>query len=275
MIGLKNGKKGFLSAAVLKHTAYLSMLVDHFSCVVLLLYIQGLSQQGQETAQLTEVYNYGRDFGRIAFVLFAYMAAQGFLHTHNALRYLLRLGIFALLSEVPFDLALYDTVFTMQSQNVYFTLFFGVLALYWMQKLQGHIGLQIQVVLLCMMFACLLKTDYMFMGVLLIVVLYQCRNSFWKQALFGSLTIYFGITAVYAVRYLPGMGLHIDSGIEAWVAGVQQFLMWGRQELYGLFAFVWIYFYNGEKGRQLPKYFYYLFYPVHLLVLYLVKVLFL
>ncbi len=44
------------------------------------------------------------------------------------------------------------------------------------------------------------------------------------------------------------------------------------REMYGLFAFFWIGLYNGRRGRQLPKAFYYGFYPVHLLLLHLVAV---
>ena len=96
----------------------------------------------------------------------------------------------------------------------------------------------------------------MFMGVLLMHVFYLCRESFLRQLVMGAVTIYFGIVLVYMVR-------HMGEGIRITV-----FLKAGLGELYGLLAFVFIYFYNGKKGKQLPKAFYYLFYPLHLLLLY-------
>ncbi len=76
------------------------------------------------------------------------------------------------------------------------------------------------------------------------------------QCLAGSTVIYFGIVMVYMVRHW-GEGLPITVFLES-----------GMSELYGLAAFVLIYFYDGRKGRQLPKVCYYLFYPVHLLAIY-------
>ena len=101
----------------------------------------------------------------------------------------------------------------------------------------------------------------MFMGILLIVAFYVCRKSFWYQFIVGSAALYLGMVMVYVVRYW-------DRGYS-----IKQYLGFGKSELYGLFAFVFIYFYNGKKGKQLPKAFYYLFYPLHLLLLYGIKLL--
>ncbi len=253
-------KDNFLSAAILKNIAYISMLIDHFSCVILIAYMQWKIWQGFTVDVLYEVYQWGRAVGRIAFILFAFMAAEGFVYTHDRRRYLLRLGIFALLSEIPFDLAIHGTFFTMKGQNVYFTLFLGVLALYLVGKLQGHFFWQMISVASCCIVAILLDTDYMIMGVLLIVIFYLTRKSFWYQFVAGSLTIYFGIVAVYAIDYWNG------------IQGLPWLFRSGCGELYGLFAFILIYFYNGKKGKQLPKSAYYFFYPMHLLILYGIKV---
>ena len=250
-------KKNFsFTSAVLKNIAYLSMLIDHFSVVVFLSYIQWRSAQGLSVETEREYYSIGRAVGRIAFVLFAFMAAEGFRYTHSKKKYLLRLGVFALLSEIPFDLAIYGKLYEPNGQNVYFTLFLGVLALLFIKNLTGHPLLQCISTILCCVTAAILSTDYMLMGVLLIVTFYLCRKSFMLQCLAGSAVIYFGIVMVYIIRY--------------WGEGVPLavFFKSGMSELYGLAAFVLIYFYDGRKGRQLPKICYYLFYPVHLLVLY-------
>lgn len=249
-------KKYSFSGSLLKNVAYLTMFIDHFFAIVFKTYIRTNTDQGVNMDAANDIYDMGRAVGRIAFILFAFMMAEGFKYTHSMKNYLLRLGIFALISEIPFDLAFYGKVFYISKQNVYFTLYLGVLALCLIRKFEGEIFIQINCVLLCCMAAAILKTDYMFMGVLLIVAFYLCRSSFWYQFIVGSATIYFGIVMVYVVRYW-GTGY-----------GIKRYMKNGLSELYGILAFVFIYFYSGKKGKQLPKVCYYLFYPLHLLFLY-------
>lgn len=235
------------------------MFIDHFFAIIIYTYIQTNKAQGIALEAVEDAYSMGRAVGRIAFVLFAFMAAEGFKYTRSMKNYLLRLGVFALLSEIPFDLAFYGKAFYIDKQNVYFTLYFGVLALCLIKKFEGELFIQVNCVLLCCIAAAFLKTDYMFMGVLLIVAFYVCRRSFVYQFVVGSLAIYLGIVMVYIVRY---WGRDIS---------IRRYFELGKSELYGLSAFFFIYFYSGKKGRQLPKAFYYLFYPLHLLFLYWVK----
>lgn len=252
-------KKYSLNGAFLKNTAYLSMFIDHFFAVVFIAYIHWRSAQRLSIDFENDVYQIGRAIGRVAFILFAFMAVEGFCHTHSRVKYLLRLGAFAVISEIPFDLAIEGRLVEMSNQNVYFTLFLGVLALCIIRKLHGHPIVQFLGVALCCVAAAFLKTDYMFMGVMLIVVLYLCRKSFLCQVAAGTVTIYAGIVMIYVVRYW-NWGLPITVYLES-----------GLSEMYGLFAFVLIFFYNGQKGKQLPKMCYYLFYPLHLLLLYGIK----
>lgn len=256
-------KRYSISSAFLKHIAYLSMFIDHFFAVVFWAYREWLPVSGASADAVDAagtVYSLGRAVGRPAFILFAFMASEGFRHTHNRKKYLLRLLIFAAVSEIPFDLAIKGQVFTMDGQNVYWTLFLGVAALCLLEKLHGLLMLQFLSVALCCIAAFLLDTDYMFMGVCLIVVFYLCRKSFWFQFVAGSVTIYVGMVLIYTVNYW-GSGIH-------W----SLFLQASTTELYGLAAFILIYFYNGKKGRQLPKACYYWFYPLHLLLLYGIKI---
>jgi len=102
----------------------------------------------------------------------------------------------------------------------------------------------------------MLSTDYAAMGVLLIVVFYLCRDSFPYQFVVGSVVIYLGMVLNYVLNYW-GSGFPISVYLQA-----------STSELYGLSAFYFIWRYNGKKGRQLPKAFYYWFYPLHLLLLY-------
>lgn len=252
-------KKYSFSSAVLKNAAYISMFIDHFFAVVFNAYMRSGKMQGLSMDLENAIYQVGRAIGRTAFILFAFMAVEGFCHTRSRAKYLLRLGVFALISEIPFDLAIEGSLIEMDGQNVYFTLFLGVLALWIIRKLRGHPIVQVLGVALCCLAAAFLKTDYMFMGVMLIVVFYLCRKSFLSQVIVGSITIYAGIVLIYLVRY------------HSWGLPITVFLESGMSELYGLFAFVLIFFYNGQKGKQLPKACYYLFYPLHLLLLYGIK----
>lgn len=252
-------KKGKVSSAFLKNVAYTTMFIDHFFVVVFMAYIQWAGMQGVFIDHANEIYTVGRAIGRIAFVLFAFMASEGFAHTHSKEKYLLRLGVFALISEIPFDLAINGVFLETGGQNVYFTLFLGVLALYLTDKFRGRLVLQIPGVLLCCAAAVFLMTDYMLMGVLLIVTFYLLRKNFWLKFLAGSIVIYFGTVALYIVTYW-GIGLPMRLFFEG-----------AMLEMFGLLAFILIYFYNGEKGKQLPKACYYLFYPLHLLLLYGIK----
>ena len=252
-------KKLGVSSAFLKNIAYITMFIDHFFVVVFMAYIQFTMAQGSYMEYANEIYTAGRAVGRIAFILFAFMASEGFCHTRSKGKYLLRLGAFAIISEIPFDLAINNTLLETGGQNVYFTLFLGVLALFLIEKFKGRLLLQILGVLLCCAAAIFLMTDYMIMGVLLIVTFYLFRKSFWLKALAGSIVIYFGTVALYIVTY---WNFHFP---------ITVFLEAAMLEMFGLFAFIPIYFYNGEKGRQLPKACYYLFYPLHLLLLYGIK----
>ena len=89
-------KKYAISSAFLKHVAYLSMLIDHFFVVVFAAYRGWLEMQGNLTDTVNDIYDLGRHVGRIAFILFAFMASEGFRYTHSRKRYLLRLFSFAL-----------------------------------------------------------------------------------------------------------------------------------------------------------------------------------
>lgn len=245
-----------VSASVLKSIAYLSMLIDHYFAVVFYKQISWMAAQGNPLSGANIIYRVGRSIGKLAFILFAFMAVEGFIHTRSRTKYLLRLFIFALFSEIPFDLAMSGSMASFDKQNVFFTLFLGVLALCLIEYAKGHPILQILSALACGISASLLNTDYAIMGVFLIVTLYLCRKDFVMQFLIGSLVIYFGIILIDVYQN--------------WEHGYSlvQYMNFGLRELYGLGAFGPIYFYNGKKGRQLPRLCYYMFYPVHLLILY-------
>ena len=80
-----------------------------------------------------------RGVGRLAFPIFAFVLAEGFFYTHDIKRYLARMGVFALLSEIPYDLAFQGAVLEFDRQNVFFTLTVSLLVLCVMEKVTGQI----------------------------------------------------------------------------------------------------------------------------------------
>lgn len=245
----------FLDSDTLKIIAIATMLIDHIGAALVETMLQfggaGISYHWYEVDTVL------RSAGRTAFPIFAFLLVEGFFHTHSRIKYLGRLLLFTALSEIPFDLAIYGRVFYTGSQNVFWTLSIGLLVIWGMSAIEGRFGerpglwrpggimarlLQIPVALAGCLAAAWLRTDYDFYGVLLIVLFY-----------FGQIT---GIPRILIC-----------------ILGYLLFL-W---EPYCLGGFLLILFYNGERKRRGKgfQYFFYLFYPVHLLILGLIRVVFL
>lgn len=241
-----------ISGSTLKMIAIVTMLIDHIGAVVLarLLIVQGVNsidtssqnavmQWLTQNATLYYTYTAMRMIGRIAFPIFCFMLVEGFLHTHDVKKYALRLGAFALISEIPFDLTFSGKVLDFQYQNVFFTLFIGLLTMMvyhmveekteWQPIIRGL--LYVVILVAGMALAWLLKTDYAEKGVFCIMVLYMFRKKKVNQMLAGCLSFFWETPA--------------------------------------LFAFIPIAFYNGKRGWNM-KYFFYMFYPAHLLILYMI-----
>ena len=223
-----------ISGTTLKIVGMLSMLIDHVGAFLLLPWINfqlmGItSADAQSAATWQQIYYATRAIGRLAFPIFCFLIVQGAIHTRDIQRYLLRLGIFALLSEIPFDLARSQVPFDFSAQNVYFTLFLGLLTLTGMKHFKANTLIQVAIISSTCTLSYFLNTDYDIFGVLLIVVLYLFKAERLYQVLAGSF-IYLGYN------------------------------------FYALPSFILIYFYNGQRGKFNSKLFY-LFYPIHLIIL--------
>lgn len=242
-----------ISGSTLKLIAIVSMLIDHIAAVVLVrvLLDRGggvISGSLMETNRtLVMVYQVMRAVGRLGFPVFAFLLVEGFTRTHNKWNYAMRLGVFALISEIPFDLAFNSRVLEFGYQNVFFTLFLGLIAMIAVDAISrktwirgngraNHVAaflLEVLSVAAIAALAELIHTDYGAIGVCCIMVLYIFRRNKAAQVVAGCIAFLWEIPAPLA--FLP------------------------------------IWFYNGERGLKL-KYVFYLFYPVHLLVLYLICV---
>ena len=148
---------------------------------------------------------------------------------------MMRLGLFALISEIPYDLAFRNVFLEFQRQNVFFTLLLGVFLMYMLQR-TNRIYVKLCYILLAMWAALTAGMSYDYRGILLIMIYYVCRNNTAAKIVLG---------AVWNLIW----------------TGVQQF---------GVLASIPIALYNGEKGRSM-KYIFYVFYPVHLLILYFIS----
>ena len=174
-----------------------------------------------------------RCLGRIAFPIFCFLIVEGFFHTHDVRRYMGRLGIFALISEIPYDLAFRGVPLEYAHQNVFFTLLIGIGMVVLLERNRER-PVKAVILLLAMWLAVLIRSDYNFRGVLLIFVFYIFHESRW---------------------------LAVTAG------GLWNFLYQGVIQKYGVLSVLPLALYNGERGRKM-KYFFYIFYPAHLLLLY-------
>lgn len=285
-----------ISGSVLKMVAITTMLIDHLGAGLLLPLLSlpptsPLSSSGHGISFLFhrylltyEFYSLLRIIGRSAFPIFCFLLVEGLLHTSSRGKYLLRLLLFSFLSEIPFNLALFGGLRNANHQNVFFTLTIGLAVIWGMDEilhsdhllrfrekglrfhkknrlfhekdrffLQKKGGLPSELlsilpyasclllVLLGAGLANLLHTDYGAIGVLLIVLFYCFR----KHRLLAS---FLGWSLLSATLYL---------------------------ESYSFPAFLLCFFYNGKRGflRGRAKYLFYFFYPLHLLLIYALRLL--
>ena len=174
-----------------------------------------------------------RNIGRVACPIFCFQLVEGFIHTSNRNKYALRLALFALVSEIPFNLAVNNQLIGFDSKNVFFTLLIGLLTIWAMEKLeQIHALLIIPTAAAGGILAYFINCDYDYRGIILIVILYLFRYHKALQTLAGAVSLYW-----------------------EWPA---------------IFAFIPINMYNGKKGWNM-KNFTYVFYPAHLILLYAIS----
>lgn len=234
-LALHLSKLKILSGSWLKLIALVSMLIDHTAHILWrddpVMTAALFSLGGREIS----VYWLARKIGRIAFPIFCFLIAEGWIHTRSKVKYIRNLALFALLSEIPFNLMMNGTAACPGKQNVFVTLLLG-LALLWVfdrkwKELWKALGFL--TVATCVV---ILKADYGLAGAVLVLVLYALRKT-------------------PALRTVVSYPL-LSGGTAAFC------------------AFVPITMYNGKRGfirSKWLKYGFYLFYPLHILVLLLIR----
>lgn len=230
-----------LSGSTLKLIAMVIMLIDHVGATVLyrMMLERGVAHgiPGKVLAdELYSVYRVFRDVGRLAFPVYCFLLVVGFEKTGSKAKYALRLMVFAIVSEIPFDLAFKNQFLEFSYQNIFFTLLIGLLGMLVADQAERIKGFGmcsflagVSAACVCAVIAELLKTDYGAKGVIAIMVLYLFRRNKWEQTIAGCVAFLWETTAPLA--FFP------------------------------------IWFYNGKRGLKL-KYVFYIFYPLHLLILY-------
>lgn len=236
---------GGLNGNVLKILAVVFMILDHTRVAV----VDGNMWM-----------NY---IGRLSFPIFAFMISEGFIHTSNFKKYLLRLTVFAVISEIPFNVFCSSKTFFPQYQNVLFTFVLSVLALVLIDfakkepTLAKVAGAGLGTVIIVFL-AEVLKVDYGGAGVVIVVAFYLFRNF-----PFAFLVQFVTMFAVFILFY-PGRPVFFKIRDLIFCIPVQSF---------ALFSFIPIWLYNGKKGRggKFLQYGTYGFYPVHIAVLCVVR----
>ena len=120
-------------------------------------------------------YGIFRIVGRIAFILYAFMLVEGYFHTKNQQKYLGKLFIWALISEIPFDLANYGKIFYPVHQNIFWTLFLSAIGIHFLEKTK-EFGLKTFFCLVILFLALIFRVDYNIYGVLIIWIFYYAKK---------------------------------------------------------------------------------------------------
>lgn len=266
-------KTSGLTGYHLKLIALITMLIDHIAAVVLWRIYEasfGITASMQLSNAIGDrivvwvagnqelvytIYEWMRYIGRMAFPIYCFLLVEGFLHTRSVAKYAVRLFLFALVSEIPFDLAIAGQWWSLDYSNVFFTLVLGIVAVwavsyiekfneFWQEKqwepILGTIITAMAGIVVVAVFGgfaeMVLKTDYGFGGIVAILILYLFRKTR-------------GMAFALSVMALS--------------------IFCGSIEILALLMLLPLMKYDGTRGKNI-KIVFYAFYPAHLLILALI-----
>ncbi len=250
-----------MSVFVLRIIACVAMLIDHIGIT------WGISEF--------------RLIGRIAFPIFAFLLVNGYRHTKNLNKYLLRLGIFALISEIPYDLFLAHKPFNFGSQNIFFTLFLGLVMIALMDMAsQKNVLLSLLPLAVFCAAAMLINCDYGYIGILTVAVFHVFYGNDTKSRVLLAVALLF--TASWqAISYniaelvitLTDYNLRDIPLLAPFFFNLPSY-----KQIYRVFALIPIFMYNGKKGfspksktaAKISQYGFYAFYPLHILIIHII-----
>lgn len=221
-----------INGAQLKYIAFASMFIDHFNKAIITPFLTGSGVLNI----ITTIFDV---LGRIAFPIFAFMIVEGFFKTKSRWKYLRNLLVFATISEIPYDMFQSAVFINTWSQNILWGLALGLFTIMVIDKLKEKIKkrplwifVSIFIVALSSLGSMLISADYEYYAIIIIYIYYL----FYDKRLLAS-----------------GLGYLVII-----------------KEIYAILGFATVLLYNGEKGKQ-NKTFNYLFYPVHLLILGIIR----
>ena len=234
----------FINSNLLKSLAMIFMLLDHMWATII---------PGNQW--MTNV-------GRLAFPIFAFLIVEGFTHTSDLNKYIKRLFVFALISEIPFNLIYTGSWVFPFHQNVMFTLLLGLLCISEIDKIKKNKELKIRTksilkIILFLLISVIGFVDYGITGVLTIIIFYIFKD--FKLAWLGQLI---SLILLYVV-FFKGQSVVIN------ILDFEYFL---PLQSIGVLSLIPIWLYNGKKGKKnkILQYLFYWFYPMHMLGLYLI-----
>jgi len=227
-----------MSMFILKLIALLTMTIDHI---------------GANLVHNEELYLILRSIGRISFPLFAFAIAEGYRHTSSLKKYLLRLGIGSLATEVVLVIFYFITKENyMINEDIFLTLFLGLLCITLLNNKKIYIKL---LVLPILFVSHIIKVDYGVYGIL-IIIMFGMSKKLWVNTICFVLINLLFITLLPRITALDGTIFEFNKfHIIQWIS---------------LVSIIPIMFYNGQQGKKM-KYFFYLYYPVHLGIIYLIS----
>ena len=193
-----------------------------------------------------------RWIGRIAFPLFCYCLTVGMMYTGDIKKYLLRLGAFAVISQ-PFWILAFnsdDITGNIFNLNIFFTLIVSLFGAWGFKERKWCFFI------LALILLNVINFDYAMTGLILILIFYLCRNKPWLGA------------AVYTLTYLPALNGNMADPLALKIGGHAIGF-----EIFALLALPFIYI-QTNSGLKIPKWFFYIYYPVHLFAIYLIGILF-
>lgn len=259
---MKESRRFELSAAALHIMAMAFMLLDHMWATIL-------------------SYDWMTCVGRLAFPIFAFMIAEGVKHTGNMKKYMLRMLIFAVISELPFNLMVSGELFFPLHQNVLWTFLIALSGLWLVEKVKKKqklwltIPVWLAVAALGTVLGFILFVDYYGCGVLMVFVfcifdrekadnpiLRFIKNERARKIVWTLICLAGQLISLYLINVEMLGGLYYSINILGF--NIRVF-----QQGLALFALIPIWLYRGKQGYHAKwfKYFNYAFYPVHCLIL--------
>lgn len=245
------GRKGIIwktpdiTADGLKLFACITMLIQSIGIVIIekgLIHLDQYTQAGLNAAMeqdsrlmtLAGIGSVMQLIGGMAIPVFAFLLVEGFRNTSDDRKYLLLVGITALLSEIPYDYAMSGRLLDMSSQNALIATCISLMMLKCLDLLKeitGFLGklIRLLIVLAAIIWVSLIRAEYGLCMVLLTAIFYLFYSRNVLKTVLGC---------IISLMYVTGP-----------------------------IAFYGIWCYNGERKNHIPKYVYYAFYPLHFLIL--------